>query len=144
MKVIGILTFGAVVPGLNFHRRKVVSVAESSMLFPVLCAIVASVTLPLAGSTDTTHTPLPVIFFARHSYGYGGRGAETADAFALDMFIVPEGALGALIGVTLVCGLFKRGGGVVSSTNSGLMSGIGGASGIGMSSGGGVGCSSTC
>src|SRR5438477_10853836 len=101
------------------------------------CAFAASFTIPRAGSTVTTHTPLPVMWWARASYGYGGCGFDTAKAFAFDIDMAP-GAWGALIGAALI-GLFRRGGGVVSSTNSGFTSGIGGASGIGISSGGGVG-----
>jgi len=61
VKVIGIFTLGAVDPGLNFHRRNALVVDWSRRLLPVLCAMVASVTLPLATSTVTTQIPLPVI-----------------------------------------------------------------------------------
>jgi hypothetical protein len=75
VKVIGILTLGATAPGLNRHCRKALVAALSNIGFPMLCAIVAPVTLPLAVSTVTTQTPLPVILRERASYGYWGRGA---------------------------------------------------------------------
>src|SRR3954471_23435711 len=97
----------------------------SKRLLPMLTAMVASVTLPLAASTVTTQTPWPVMCLARASYGYGGCGFEIAhalavgmfirpcggcgfeiaNALAFDMFIVP-GADGALIGAAFVCGRF--------------------------------------
>jgi len=93
-----------------------------------------SVTLPLPESTCTTQTPLPVILRERASYGYWGRGAFTARAFARDIVIA-----WALIGVNFCCAAGGgRGGGVLSSTNSGFISGGGGGSGSGISSGGGV------
>jgi hypothetical protein len=70
----GMLTFETV-PGLNFHVRTVLRADLSSSGLPVLCAIEALVTLPLAGSTDTTQTPLPAMRCERASCGYGGRGA---------------------------------------------------------------------
>ncbi len=70
----GILTVEAV-PGLNCHFRNVMRAALSSWGFPVLCAIEASITLPLPGSTDTTQTPLPVMPSKRALGGYGGAGA---------------------------------------------------------------------
>jgi hypothetical protein len=73
VKVMGILTFETV-PGLNFHSRNVLTAALSSMGLPMLCATEALVTLPVFGSTVTTMTPLPVIWRARASYGYGGFG----------------------------------------------------------------------
>ncbi len=133
MKVMGILTFETV-PGLNRHWRKALSAALSSIGLPMLCVISALVTLPLPGSTSTTQTPLPVILRERASYGYWGRGAFTARAFARDIVIA-----WALIGVNFCCADGGgRGGGVLSSTNSGLISGGGGGSGRGISSGGGV------
>src|SRR5438105_14471201 len=45
---------------------------------PVLCAIIASVTLPLAVSTVMTQTPLPVILARFAWYGYSGKGAFSA------------------------------------------------------------------
>src|SRR6266480_346001 len=57
------------VPGLNFQVRSVLRTDLSKSAFPVLCAIEASVTLPLAGSTDTTQTPLPAIRWERASCG---------------------------------------------------------------------------
>src|SRR2546429_3537620 len=134
VKVMGMLTLETV-PGLNRHCRKALVAALSSMGLPVVCETEALVTLPLAASTCATITPLPVTCRERASYGYWGRGAYKARAFARDIDIGP----GALIGVNFcaaVCGC--RGGGVLSSTNSGLMSGGGGGSGIGISSGGGV------
>src|SRR5207245_9864857 len=49
---------------------------------PVLCAIIASVTLPLAVSTVMMQTPLPVILARFAWYGYSGKGALTAMAWA--------------------------------------------------------------
>ena len=77
----GMLTFETV-PGLNFHVRTVLRVDLSSSGLPVLCAIEASVTLPLAGSTDTTQSPLPAMRRERASCGYVGRGAYVVTAFA--------------------------------------------------------------
>jgi hypothetical protein len=122
------------VPGLNRHCRKALTAALSSMGLPMLFDTVASVTLPDAGSTCITITPLPMIFRERASYGYWGRGEFMARAFARDIVIA-----WALIGVNFCCAAGGgRGGGVLSSTNSGLISGGGGGSGSGMSSGGGV------
>jgi hypothetical protein len=59
VNVIGILTFETD-PGLNRHCRNALVAALSNIGFPRLCAIEALVTLPLAGLTSTTHTPLPV------------------------------------------------------------------------------------
>jgi hypothetical protein len=114
VKVIGILTLETV-PGLNRHCRNALTAALSSMGLPVLCATEALVVLPLAESTSATITPLPVTCRERASYGYWGRGAYNARAFARDIDIGP----GLLIGANFcaVCGC--RGGGVLSSTNSG-------------------------
>jgi len=60
VKVMGILTLDTE-PGLNFHRRKVLTAASSSIGLPILCVTEASVTLPDAGSTFTVITPLPMI-----------------------------------------------------------------------------------
>ena len=134
VKVMGILTLETV-PGLNRHCRKALSAALSRIGLPMLCVMEALVTLPLPGSTSTTQTPLPVILCERASYGYWGRGALTARAFARDIDISE-----ALIGVNFGGCAFGggRGGGVLSSTYSGLISGGGGGSGSGISSGGGV------
>jgi hypothetical protein len=70
----GILTFETVL-GLNFHVRTVLRTDLSNRGLPVLCAIEARVTPPLAGSTDTTQTPLPAMRRERASCGYAGRGA---------------------------------------------------------------------
>jgi len=144
VNVIGVRTFDTV-PGLNRHRRNALVAALSKTGLPVLCAISALVTAPLPVSTVMTHTPLPVVLERRASYGYSGRGALTATAFAEDMDIGPVGptGFGFASGTTgaLVGGRF--GGGVgFSSTNSGACSGIasGGGGGGGSSSGGGVGC----
>ena len=69
VKVMGILTFETV-PGLNRHCRNALTAALSRIGFPILCVMDALVTLPLAGSTSTTHTPLPVMLCERASYGY--------------------------------------------------------------------------
>jgi hypothetical protein len=114
VKVIGIFTFGAT-PGLKRHRLNALTAELSKIGLPMLWAIVASVTLPLA-STETTQTPLPIIFRERASYGYSGRGELMARAFALEMDIIPVGraTVGALTGATLTLG-GRFGGGVVSS-----------------------------
>jgi len=133
VNVIGILTWETV-PGLNRHCRNALRAELSSIGLPVLCVMEAPVTLPLAASTVATQTPLPVMRFERASYGYPGRGEFMARAFALDIDID-----WALIGVNFCCAAGGgRGGGVLSSTNSGLISGGGGGSGSGISSGGGV------
>ena len=133
MNVIGILTWETV-PGLNRHCRNALRAELSSIGLPVLCVMEAPVTLPLAASTVATQTPLPVMRFERASYGYPGRGEFMARAFALDIDIA-----WALIGTNFCCAAGGgRGGGVLSSTNSGLISGGGGGSGSGISSGGGV------
>jgi hypothetical protein len=69
VKVIGILTLDTV-PGLNRHCRNALTAALSSIGLPMLDATEALVTLPLAESTSTTMTPLPVIRRERASYGY--------------------------------------------------------------------------
>ena len=133
MNVMGILTWETV-PGLNRHCRNALRAELSSIGLPILCVMEAPVTLPLAASTVTTQTPLPVMRFERASYGYPGRGEFMARAFALAIDIA-----WALIGVNFCCAAGGgRGGGVLSSTNSGLISGGGGGSGSGISSGGGV------
>src|SRR2546423_3886163 len=147
VNVIGVRTFDTV-PGLNRQRRNALVAALSKIGLPVLCAMSALVTAPLPVSTVMTQTPLPVVLERRASYGYSGRGALTATAFAEDMEIGPTAAVfglargwtGALLGVRL-------GGGVgFSSTNSGFSSGMasGGGGGGGSSSGGGVGCGGSC
>ena len=143
VKVIGVRTFETV-PGLKRHRRNALVAALSRMGLPVLCAMEALVTLPLPVSTDMTQTPLPVILERRASYGYSGRGALTATAFAEDIDIGPTGptGLGFAIGWTGWVEGGRFGGGVAfSSTYSGFSSGTasGGGGGGGSSSGGGVG-----
>src|SRR4030095_643268 len=132
VNVMGMLTLETV-PGLNRHCRNALVAAFYTMGLPVRDETEALVTLPLAESTLATITPLPVTCRERASYGYCGRGAYKARAFARDIDIGP----GLLTGTNFcaVCGCF--GGGVLSSTNSGWISGGGGGSGIGMSSGGG-------
>jgi len=66
VNVIGILTLETV-PGLNRQRLNALTAALSRIGFPILWVIVASVTLPLPGSTETTQTPLPIIFRLRAS-----------------------------------------------------------------------------
>ena len=66
VKVIGIRTFETV-PGLNRQRLNALTAELSRIGLPILWAIVASVTLPLAVSTVTTQTPLPVILWLRAS-----------------------------------------------------------------------------
>ena len=66
VNVIGMRTLETV-PGLNRQRLNALTAALSRIGFPILWAIVASVTLPLPVSTETTQTPLPVIFRLRAS-----------------------------------------------------------------------------
>ena len=66
VNVIGIRTFETV-PGLNRQRLNALTAELSRTGLPILWAIVASVTLPLAVSTVTTQTPLPVILRLRAS-----------------------------------------------------------------------------
>lgn len=113
VNVMGMLTLETV-PGLNRHCRKALVAALSRIGLPVLCETVALVTLPLPESTVATITPLPVTCRDRASYGYWGRGAYKARAFARDIDIGP----GALTGVNFAA-VCCRGGGVLSSTNSG-------------------------
>jgi hypothetical protein len=113
VKVIGILTLETV-PGLNRHCRNALTAALSSMGLPMLEATDALVTLPLAESTSTVITPLPVMRRERASYGYWGRGAYNASAFARDIDIGP-----GLLTATNLAWFGCRGGGVLSSTNSG-------------------------
>src|SRR3954471_23061584 len=124
VNVIGVRT-RETVPGLKRHLRNALVAALSKIGLPVLCAISALVTAPLPVSTVITQTPLPVIFDRRASYGYSGRGALTATAFADDIDIGPatpagfgfaSGTTGALLGVRLGCGVG------FSSTNSGCCS----------------------
>ena len=114
VKVIGAVTEEAV-PGLNRHCRNALTAALSNIGFPILFDTDALVTLPLAESTCMTITPLPVMCRERASYGYCGRGAYKAEAFARDSDIGP----GALIGTNFCAVFCGRGGGVLSSTNSG-------------------------
>src|SRR5207247_6019636 len=78
---IGILTFETV-PGLNRHFRNALTADLSKVGSPVLCSIEAPVTLPLAGSTDTMQTPIPVTAGERALAGDLGRGVKVARAFA--------------------------------------------------------------
>src|SRR5207249_11010135 len=114
----GILTWETV-PGLNRYCRKALRAALSSIGLPILCAMEPAVTLQLPGSTVTTQTPLPVILRERASYGYWGRGAFMARAFALDLVIA-----WALTGVNFCCAAAGggRGRGVLFSIDSGLSS----------------------
>ena len=99
----GILTFGEQAPGLNRHLRNALKAELSKIGFPMLCAIDASETEPVATSTLRRATPLPVILRDRASYGYSGFGALMATAFAPEAVIMPGGfggpaTWGALIG----------------------------------------------
>jgi hypothetical protein len=113
VKVMGMLTLETV-PGLNRHCRNALVAALSRIGLPVLDETLQLLTLPLPESTEQTITPLPVTCRERASYGYCGRGAYNARAFARDIDIGP----GALIGVNFAA-FGCRGGGVLSSTNSG-------------------------
>ena len=59
-------------------------VTLSRIALPVLCAIIALVTLPLAVSTIMTQIPFPVILACFAWYGYSGKGALIAIAWAAD------------------------------------------------------------
>src|SRR5438552_15584036 len=94
VKVMGMLTLESV-PGLNRHCRNALVAALSRIGLPVLDETLQLVTLPLPDSTEQTITPLPVTCRERASYGYCGRGAYKARAFARDIDMGP----GDLIGV---------------------------------------------
>ena len=113
VNVMGMLTLESV-PGLNRHCRNALVAAFSRIGLRVLDETRQPVTLPLPESTEQTITPLPVTCRERASYGYCGRGAYKARAFARDIDIGP----GALTGVNFAA-VCCRGGGVLSSTNSG-------------------------
>ena len=102
------------VPGLKRHCLNALVAALSKIGLPVLDETLQPVTLPLPESTEQTITPLPVTCRDRASYGYWGRGAYKARAFARDIDIGP----GLLIGANF-CVVCVFGGGVLSSTNSG-------------------------
>src|SRR5204863_9629823 len=111
----GILTWETV-PGLNRHCRNALRAALSSIGLPILCAMEPPVTFPLAASTVTTQTTLPVMCRERASYGYWERGAFTARAFALDVVIAWP-----LYRANLSCAVGgRRGGRVLSSTYCGV------------------------
>ena len=114
VKVMGMLTLETV-PGLNRHCRNALVAAPSRIGLPVLDETLQLVTLPLPESTVQTITPLPVTCRERASYGYCGRGAYKASAFARDIDIGP----GLLMGVNFCACTCCFGGGVLSSTNSG-------------------------
>jgi hypothetical protein len=138
VNVTGILALETA-PGLNRHRRKALTAELSRIGLPRLWAIVASVTLPVAGSTVTTQTPLPMSFLERASYGYSGLGAKMAAALAPAADTAAPCCCGRAIGATFVAGLFFGGGVGCSSLNSGSTVCGGGGGGTSGSSGGGVG-----
>jgi hypothetical protein len=88
VKVMGMLTLESV-PGLNRHCRNALVAALSRIELPVLDETLQLLTLPLPESTEQTITPLPVTCRERASYGYCGRGAYKARAFARDIDIGP-------------------------------------------------------
>src|SRR4026208_2557373 len=101
VNVIGILTLETV-PGLNRQRLNALTAALSRIGFPILWAMVASGKLPRPGATVDTrrHRPaaagapqpaLRVLFRPRSSWGYSGRGALMALAFACEAVIIPGG-----------------------------------------------------
>jgi hypothetical protein len=116
---IGTLTFETV-PGLNRHFWNALTADLSKVGSPVLCSIEASVTRPLARSTETMQTPILLAPAERTLDGYLGRGVKVARAFAEEYEVIC-GVLatsGALLGA-----IFRRfgcggGGGVASSTDS--------------------------
>ena len=106
--------------GLNIHVRNVLTADLSKVESPVLCSIEASVTRPLARSTDKMQTPFPVTPAERGLDGYWGDGVKVAKAFAEEYEMVPRlpATSGALLGA-----VFRRFGcggreGVPSSTGS--------------------------
>src|SRR5215470_16068065 len=110
---IGILTFETV-PGLNRHFWNALTADLSKVGSPVLCSIEASVTRPLARSTDTMQTPIPVTPGESSLSGYFGKGVKVARAFA-EEYEVTSGVLLGAIFRRFGCG---GGGGVASSTDS--------------------------
>src|SRR5437868_14080060 len=93
----GTFTFGATFPGWKRHRLNVLVVALSRIGLPMDCAIVASVTLPLAVSTLSTATPLPMTCRQRASYRQSGLGAKIVTAFAPDNYLVAGTPAGGAI-----------------------------------------------
>jgi hypothetical protein len=69
---------------LNLHLLNVSVVTLSRIALPVLCTIITFVTFPLVVSTIMTQTPLPVTLACFAWYGYSGKGALTAIAWAAD------------------------------------------------------------
>ena len=61
VNVIDTCTFGAHFPGWNRHLLNALTAELSRIEFPILFAILASVTDPLAVSTLMTQTPVPVM-----------------------------------------------------------------------------------
>src|SRR4029453_18920391 len=122
----GILTLEKV-PGLNRHFRNVRTTESSSIGFPVLSAIEAPVTLPLPGSMSTTQTPLPVMWRVRASDGYLGVGAYVGPVDKEIDIVPPREPATCGVVISAIAAIFSRfgcrGGGVVSSTCSGLISG---------------------
>jgi hypothetical protein len=121
--LMGILTFETV-PGLNRHFWNALTADLSKVESPVLCSIEASVTRPLAGSTDKMQTPFLVTPAERGLDGYWGDGVKVAKAFAEEYEMVPTlpATSGALLGA-----VFRRfgcggGEGVASSTGSCVIS----------------------
>src|SRR5437773_11386391 len=114
---IGILTFETF-PGSNRHFWNALTADLSKVESPVLCSIEAAVTRPLAGSTDTMQTPIPVTLPERPLAGYLGRGVNVAKALAEAYDVICDGlaagrALRGAILLRLGCG---GGGGGPSST----------------------------
>ena len=133
MKVIGMRT-RAGVPGLKRQRRKAETVELSKIGLPMLCSIMASTANPLLESMLITATPLPVIWRLRASYGYSGRGALSANAFAFPTAasrVCPDGRMGAGVRRAITAGFCSV------STKSAV--GNGGGVGTEMSGSGGVG-----
>src|SRR4029453_8411902 len=115
----GILTFETV-PGLNRHIRNALTADLSKIESPVLCSIKASVTRPVAGSTDTMQTPTPVTLSDRSLVGYLGKGVNVAKAFAEAYEVIPAVLVpsGDLLGVFFLFFGFGVGEGVASSAGS--------------------------
>ena len=72
------------VPGLNRQFLNVCVVSLSSSGLPVLWNMLALVTVPVAGSTVTTQTPLPLRLRRLISYVYSGKGAVIARDWATE------------------------------------------------------------
>ena len=113
----GILTFETV-PGLNRHCRNALTMDLSKVESPVLCSIEASLTRPLAGSTDIMQTPTPVTVSERSLAGYLGKGVNVAKAFAEAYEVISGVPSDGLLEAIFLRFGFGDGEGVASSAGS--------------------------